>query len=92
MLYFCARVAGNSSLSYFRLALKLAAIGKYDLALDRMMKALQADKWNKMNNWGVALMTLFVSLIKSRQFRIPVQTSGTLYRSAAVLLMVLYAT
>lgn len=69
MLYFYARVAGNSSLSYFRLALKLAAIGRYDLALDRMMKALQADKWNKMNNWGVALMTLFVGLLKSRQVK-----------------------
>ena len=52
----------NSSMSFFRLAMKLAASGRYDLALVQMNEALQANRWNKLYYWGSALLTLMVKI------------------------------
>lgn len=42
--------------------MKLAASGRYDMALEHMNKALQANRWNKLYYWGSVVLTLLVSL------------------------------
>ena len=43
--------------------MKLAASGRYDLALVQMNEALQANRWNKLYYWGSALLTLMVKIL-----------------------------
>jgi len=53
--------ADTSAVSYFHLALKMLAVGDYERSLSLMQMTLRVDKWNKMNYWGVAVLSILVS-------------------------------
>ena len=50
----------NTSISYFRLGLKLFAAMEYRMAKDMMKVAMESGPYHMMNYWGYAVMTLLV--------------------------------